>query len=111
MKCEQPMCWCCAWRHIVGPGKDPTLDCGHPSDHIRKQFHGSATAEMCKEYIEDDPKIKVKVTRDTRETFMRAVHQMAVDGGHFAEAEAILDYFLRIHDISPQRSHAMNLTS
>lgn len=94
MKCEQPMCWCCAWRHIVGPGKDLTLDCGHPSDHIRKQFHGSATAEMCKEYIEDDPKIKVKVTRDTRETFMRAVHQMAVDGGHFAEAEAILDYFL-----------------
>lgn len=94
MKHEQPMCWYCVWRHIVGPGNDPTLSCGHPSDCVRKQFRGSSTAETCKEYVEDDPAVKVKVTRDTRETFMRAVHQMAVDSGDFAEAEGILDYFL-----------------
>lgn len=91
MKHEQPMCWYCVWRHIVGPGNDPTLSCGHPSDCVRKQFRGSSTAETCKEYVEDDPAVKVKVTR---ETFMRAVHQMAVDSGDFAEVEGILDYFL-----------------
>lgn len=94
MKREQPMCWWCAWRHIVGPENDPTLSCGHTSDCVRKQFRGNSTAKICKEYVEDDPRIKVKVTRDTRETFMRAIHQMVVDSGHFAEAEAILDYFL-----------------
>ena len=94
MKREQPMCWWCVWRRIVGPGNDPTLSCGHPSDCVRKQFRGSSTAETCKEYLEDDPNVKVKVTRDTRETLMRAVHQMAVDSGDFAEAEGILDYFL-----------------
>lgn len=94
MKCEQPMCWCCAWRHIIGPGNDPTLSCGHPSEYVRRQFRGSPTARTCKEYVEDDPRIKIKITRDTRETFMRAIRQMAVDSGHFAEAEAILDYFL-----------------
>ena len=88
MKCEQPMCWCCAWRHIIGPGNDPTLSCGHPSEYVRRQFRGSPTARTCKEYVEDDPRIKIKITRDTRETFMRAIHQMAVDSGHFAEAEA-----------------------
>ena len=94
MKHEQPMCWYCVWRHIVGPGNDPTLSCGHPSDCVRKQFQGSSTAETCKEYVEDDPAVKVKVIRDTRETFMRAVHQMAVDSRDFAEVEGILDYFL-----------------
>lgn len=94
MKHEQPMCWCCVWRHTVGPGNDPTLSCGHPSDCVRKQFQGSPTAETCKEYVEDDPAVNVKVARDTREVFMRAVHQMAVDSGDFAEAEGILDYFL-----------------
>lgn len=88
------MCWYCVWRHIVGPGNDPTLSCGHPSDCVRKQFRGSSTEETCQEYIEDGPSVKVKITRDTRETFMRAVHQMAVDSGDFAEAEGILDYFL-----------------
>lgn len=94
MKCEQPMCWHCVWRHIVGPGNDPTLSCGHSSDWVQKQFHGCSTAETCKEYIEDDPHVKVKVTRDTKETLMRAIHKMVVDNGHFAEAETILDYFL-----------------
>ena len=93
MKCEQPMCWCCAWRHIIGPGNDPTISCGHPSEYVRRQFRGSPTARTCKEYVEDDSHIKITVNRDTRETFMKAIHQMVVDSGHFAEAEAILDYF------------------
>ena len=94
MKCKQPMCWCCVWRHIDGPADDPTINCGHSSILVRKGFQGSSTAEYCKEYLEDDPDIKVKVIRDTRETFMRAVHQMVVDSGHFTEVTEILDYFL-----------------
>ena len=94
MKCEQPMCWWCAWRHIIGSGNDPTISCGHSSEYVRRQFQGSSTARTCKEYVEDDPRIKIKITRDTRETFMWAILQLAVDSGHFAEAEAILDYLL-----------------
>lgn len=93
MKCEQPMCWWCAWRHIIGSGNDPTISCGHSSEYVRRQFQGSSTARTCKEYVEDDPHIKIKINRDTRESFMKAIQQMAVDSGHFAEAEAILDYF------------------
>lgn len=90
MKCEQPMCWWCAWRHIIGSGNDPTISCGHSSEYVRRQFQGSSTARTCKEYVEDDPHIKIKINRDTRESFMKAIQQMAVDSGHFAEAEAIL---------------------
>ena len=103
MKRKQPMCWHCAWRHIIGPGNDPTLSCGHSSDYVREQFRGYPTAETCKEYIEDDPTVKVKATRDTRETFLRAIHQMAVDSGHFSEAEAILCYFQPYNLDSPAK--------
>lgn len=94
MNYDKPLCWCCVWRHIIGPGNDPTISCGHPCAQVRKQFHGSSTAEICKEYLEDDPKIKVRVCHETRETLMRGIHQMAVDSGHYAKAKAILDYFL-----------------
>ena len=70
------------------------LDAVTPSDWVRGQFCGSPSAETCKEYIEDDPDIRVSITRDTRETFMKAVHQMVVDSGNFTEVETILDYFL-----------------
>ena len=94
MKCDKPMCWLCVWRHIVGPGNDPTISCGHPRTQVRKQFAGSSTAETCQEYLEDDPKVKVRITRETRETLMRGIHQMAVDDGHYTKTAAILDYFL-----------------
>lgn len=93
MGCERSRCWDCAWRRITGPGYDPTLSCGHASDSVCKQYCGSSTAETCKEYIEDDPKVRVSIIRDTRETFMRTVHQMAVNSGNFTEAKAILHYF------------------
>lgn len=94
MRCNEPMCWCCAWRHISGPGDDPTIGCGHTSNKVRKQFHGSSSAAVCREYIEDDPDVQVNVTRDTRESFMKAVHQMAESNGQLAKTEGILDYFL-----------------
>lgn len=76
-------CLKCAWRRS---GK-----CGHPYGHVRK---GSTTADACAERVEDNPKIEIKVTRETRESLMRSIHQMAVESGQFAEAEEILDYFL-----------------
>ena len=94
MKCEKPMCWRCVWRHITGPGTDRTINCGHPAMRVQRQFNGSSSAETCKEYLEDDPRVKVVITRETRETLMRGIHQMAVASGHYAKTEAILDYFL-----------------
>ena len=63
MKCEKPMCWRCVWRHITGPGTDPTINCGHPAIRVQRQFNGSSSAETCKEYLEDDPRVKVVITR------------------------------------------------
>lgn len=94
MKCTKQMCWHCVWRRITGPGNDPTIGCGHPNIQIQRKFNGSASAETCKEYLKDDPRVKVKIIRKTRENLMRGIHQMAVDSGHYAKAEAILDYFL-----------------
>lgn len=102
MKNDAPMCWCCVWRHITGPSNDPTLDCGHPNRLVQRQFSGCSSAETCKEHLEDDPSIKVSVARESRESLMKGIHQMVVDGGHYAKAEAILDYFLpETHD-SPE---------
>lgn len=94
MKCNKPMCWHCVWRLITGPKNDPTIGCGHPNMQIQRKFNGSSSAETCKEYLEDDLHVKVKITRETRETLMRGIHQMAVDNGHYTKAEDILDYFL-----------------
>lgn len=93
MKQEKPMCWCCVWRDITGPDNDPTLGCGHTSAQIRRRFEGSSTAEYCKEYLEDDPELKLKIDRITRETLMKNIHQLVVTDGHYAAAEAIVDYF------------------
>lgn len=38
--------------------------------------------------------MKFQITRETRETLMRGIHQLAVDDGHYTKAKAILDYFL-----------------
>ena len=78
MKQEKPMCWCCVWRDITGPDNDPTLGCGHTSAQIRRRFEGSSTAEYCKEYLEDDPELKLKIDRITRETLMKNIHQLVV---------------------------------
>lgn len=94
MKCNEPMCWSCVWRRITGPKNDPTIGCGHASNCVRERFQGSSSAAVCKEYIEDDPNVRVDVVRDTRETFMRTVHQMAEDSGQLAKAQGVLDYFL-----------------
>lgn len=94
MKNDKPMCWLCVWRHIIGSGNNSTLGCGHPNPRIQKQFNGRSSAETCREYLEDDPDIKVSVARESRESLMKGIHQMAVDSGHYAKAEAILDYFL-----------------
>ena len=93
MKQEKPMRWCCVWRDITGPDNDPTLGCGHTSAQIRRSFEGSSTAEYCKEYLEDDPELKLKIDRITRETLMKNIHQLVVTDGHYAAAEAIVDYF------------------
>ena len=91
MKQEKPMCWCCVWRDITGPDNDPTMGCGHTSAQIRRRFEGSSTAEYCKEYLEDDPELKLKIDRITRETLMKNIHQLVVTDGHYAAAEAIVD--------------------
>lgn len=93
MKCDERNCWGCAWRAITGPGDDPTLCCGHTSRQVRNNFGGYTTAETCKAYLQDDPSLKIEVKRDTRETLMKSIHQMVVNSGNFAAAEAILDYF------------------
>ena len=67
--------------------------CGHTSAQIRRRFEGSSTAEYCKEYLEDDPELKLKIDRITRETLMKNIHQLVVTDGHYAAAEAIVDYF------------------
>ena len=97
MKQEKPMCCSCVWRDITGPGNAPTLGCGHTSAQIRRGFEVSSTAEHCKEYLEDDPKLTLKVDRITREALMRSIHQLVVDNDQYAAAEAIVDYF------SPER--------
>jgi len=102
MKNDKPMCWHCVWRHITGPGNDPTLGCGHPNLRIQRQFNGCSSAEICKEYLEDDPDIKVSVVRESRESLMKSIHQMAVDSGNYAKTEAILDYFLPDSRSSPE---------
>ena len=93
MKCDERNCWGCAWRAIIGPVDDPTLCCGHTSHQVRNSFAGYTTAENCKAYLRDDPGLKIKVKRDTREMLMKGIHQMVVDNGQFQSAEAILDYF------------------
>lgn len=85
MKQEKPMCWCCVWRDITGPDNDPTLGCGHTSAQIRRRFEGSSTAEYCKEYLEDDPELKLKIDRITRETLMKNIHQLVVTDGHYCD--------------------------
>ena len=103
MKQEKPMCWCCVWRDITGPDNDPTLGCGHTSAQIRRRFEGSSTAEYCKEYLEDDPELKLKIDRITRETLMKNIHQLVVTDGHYAAAEAIVDYFNPERPDGPQK--------
>ena len=93
MKCDERNCWGCAWRAIIGPVDDPTLCCGHTSHQVRNSFAGYTTAENCKAYLRDDPGLKIKVKRDTREMLMKGSHQKVVDNGQFQSAEAILDYF------------------
>ena len=93
MKCDERNCWGCAWRAIIGPVDDPTLCCGHTSHQVRNSFAGYTTAENCKAYLRDDPGLKIKVKRDTREMLMKGIHQKVVDNGQFQSAEAILDYF------------------
>ncbi len=102
MKNDKPMCRHCVWRDISGPNNDPALGCGHPNPRIQKQFSGCSSAETCKEYLEDDPDIRVSVARESRESLMKGIHQMAVDSGHYAKAEAILDYFLPDSHSSPE---------
>ena len=60
---------------------------------IRQHFGGCSTAATCKEYLEDDPSLKITVVRDTREALMEGIHQMVVENGQFDAAVAILDYF------------------
>lgn len=93
MKCNERNCLWCAWRAATGPENDPTLCCGHPSSQVRHRFGGCNTAENCKAYLRDDPGLKIKVKRDTREMLMKGIHQMVVDNGQLQSAEAILDYF------------------
>ena len=90
---NEQSCWWCVWRTITGPGNDPTLGCGHTSSMIRQHFGGCSTAATCKEYLEDDPSLKITVVRDTREALMEGIHQMVVENGQFDAAAAILDYF------------------
>lgn len=101
MKCDKPMCWLCVWRHIVGSGNDPAISCGNLCSQTRKQFDGNSTAETCKEYLGDNPKVKVRITRETRSTLMCGIHQMAVDGGNYIKPAATLDYFLPDRCSSP----------
>ena len=111
MKQEKPMCWCCVWRDITGPDNDPTLGCGHTSAQIRRRFEGSSTAEYCKEYLEDDPELKLKIDRITRETLMKNIHQLVVTDGHYAAAEVIVTTSTRNGTILRRRSTAMTFIS
>ena len=96
MKCDERNCWGCAWRAIIGPVDDPTLCCGHTSHQVRNSFAGYTTAENCKAYLRDDPGLKIKVKRDTREMLMKGIHQ-------FWTTLAL------IPTIAPKRSPAMTL--
>lgn len=93
MKCNERNGLSCAWRAATGLENNSTLCCGHPSSQVRHRFGGCNTAENCKAYLRDDPGLKIKVKRDTREMLMKGIHQMVVDNGQFQSAEAILDYF------------------
>ena len=86
-------CRKCIWHLNSAPADAQTASCGHTNYKIRKEFRDHGSAENCKGYLEDDPNLQVQIQRDTRESLMKGIHQMAVDNGHFQSAEAILDYF------------------
>lgn len=93
MKCNERNCLWCAWRAATGPENDPTLCWRTSIKSGAASFEVGNTAENCKAYLRDDPGLKIKVKRDTREMLMKGIHQMVVDNGQFQSAEAILDYF------------------
>ena len=86
-------CRKCIWHLNSAPADAQTASCGHTNYKIRKEFRDHGSAENCKGYLEDDPNLQVQIQRDTRESLMKGIHQMAVDNGHFQSVEAILDHF------------------
>ena len=93
MGCKNRNCLQCVWNLASTTGVTQKLSCTNSDYKIRKNFNDAASAETCKGYLEDDPNFQVKVVRDTRETLMKNIHQMAVNNGYYGQIEAILDYF------------------
>ena len=89
MGCKNRNCLQCVWNLASTTGVTQKLSCTNSDYKIRKNFNDAASAETCKGYLEDDPNFQVKVVRDTRETLMKNIHQMAVNNGYYGQIESM----------------------
>lgn len=89
----KPSCWECVWGCIRYLSYEENVSCAHPSPEIRRPPGTRHGANACSSYLYNDPKVAVQVVRDTRETFMKAIHKLVVDNGLYARAENVLSYF------------------